>query len=207
MEIMLNSTEQHIYVFDNFFPDWLVGIIDSRMQAEPWWLGHYGDATDPNQSPIFGCDYVAAGNPTKPGYSSGKIPFVAQVVEDAIQRELPNRIPGWQYKSTWRIRANGQLPGQQTGEHADGTGFGHWSVVYHINDSDGPTTFFATNLKTKERAIREVEFKKGRLILFPSYYWHQAYAPTKNWRMTYGFVVIAKTPWDQEIWHSSATGN
>ena len=197
---MLNSNKKHIYVIDDFFPDWLVSVIDSRMQSEPWYLGHYGDATDPNQNPIFGCDYKAMGQLTKPGYSSGTMPYVVKMFEDAIQVELAKKVPGWKYSSTWRIRANGQAIGQETGAHADGTGYGHWSIVYHINDSDGPTAFFKTNLETKQREANEIEFKKGRLILFPSYYWHQAYAPTNNWRMTFGFVVIAKTPWDQEIW-------
>jgi hypothetical protein len=198
---MLNCDERFLFVIDDFLPEWLIGVIDSRMQNEPWWLGHYGDVQDISHTPIFGASYVTNGGQTGSiGNAPKEIPYVVTLLQDAVQQELPNRIPGWNYRRLFRARSNGQMPGQGTGPHTDGAGKGLWSAVYHINDSDGPTRFFRTNLETKTLDTFDVEFKKGRLTVFPSYYYHQGLAPTKNWRMSFGFIFEAKTPWDAEIW-------
>ena len=197
---MLNCDDNFLFVIDDFFPDWLVSVIDSRMQSEPWYLGHYGDVGNISHTSIFGASYVTNGGQTSFSNAPKEIPYVVTLIQDAIQRELPRRIPGWNFRRLFRARSNGQMPGQETGSHSDGAATGLWSVVYHINDSDGPTSFFKTNFETSAIEKKDIEFKKGRMIIFPSYYWHQGGAPTKGWRMTFGFIFEAQTPWDNEIW-------
>ena len=199
-KIMLNCDNRFIFVIDDFFPEWLVGVINSRMESEPWYLGHYGDVKDISQQSIFGASYLVNGGQVSLGNAPKTTPYVVTLFQDAVERELPNRIPGWQHRRLFRSRSNGQLPGQDTGAHTDGAPPGLWSLVYHINDSDGPTRFFRTNEQTSTIESQDIEFKKGRCVIFPSYYWHQGLAPTKNWRMTFGFIFEARTPWDNEIW-------
>lgn len=82
-------------------------------------------------------------------------------------------------KELSRVKANLLFPlidGQGTYHppHRDKEFDNYMSLVYYVNDSDGPTRFFDMN----GNVIQEVLPKKGRAVLFPSTFIHASSCPT-----------------------------
>ena len=53
----------------------------------------------------------------------------------------------------------------------------HYTMLYYVNDSDGPTRFFSN-----EKIIKEVEPKKGRVVIFPGHIKHSSASPIRTSR-------------------------
>lgn len=62
--------------------------------------------------------------------------------------------------------------------HIDDVAENMYSVVYYINDCDGPTYFFDNELN----CIQQVEPKKNRCVMFPSNLYHASSSPTYHKR-------------------------
>jgi hypothetical protein len=78
-------------------------------------------------------------------------------------------------------------PDQYHPPHIDTPDPNAMSLVYYVNDSDGPTRFFddAGNI------IQEVEPKKGRLAMFPSNIPHASSCPiASKQRIVVNFVIL-----------------
>ena len=73
--------------------------------------------------------------------------------------------------------------------HIDHTDPKALSMVYYINDSDGPTRFFDND----GNIIQTVQPKKGRLVLFPSNIAHASSCPIQTpRRMVINYVFLPK---------------
>jgi len=89
-----------------------------------------------------------------------------------------------------RILGNMQGIQQYAEVHTDASPTNFLSVIYHVNESMGDTTFHTGQYDVISHSIK---FKMGRLIIFPSHWWHQGLPPTKyinptnNFRISLGF--------------------
>lgn len=104
-----------------------------------------------------------------------------------------------------RILANMQGLYQYAEVHVDSSRSNFLSVIYHVNESMGDTTFHTGQYDIISHSI---PFKMGRIIIFPSHWWHQGLPPTKymnptnNFRISLGFcfenlnfIEGSLTPW------------
>ncbi len=63
----------------------------------------------------------------------------------------------------------------------------HYTMLYYVNDSDGPTRFFSN-----EEIVKEVEPKKGRVVLFNGDTYHASSSPRNHTRrmvINYNFLL------------------
>ena len=72
-----------------------------------------------------------------------------------------------------------------------------WSMLVHLNDSDGPTDFFVS--QTMPEVVLSVPFKPGRLIIFPSVYSHCGCRPTVNPRYTVNYIMGVNTKLNSRV--------
>lgn len=101
--------------------------------------------------------------------------FVYSVVK-ACQEEL-----NFQIKNINRIKTNCTIKNidfkdRHHPAHVDILNEDHYTIIYYINDSDGPTRFFSN----EGRILDEVDPKKGRAVLFKSNQLHAGTCPVKN---------------------------
>lgn len=76
--------------------------------------------------------------------------------------------------------------------------WGHeWSMLVHLNDSDGPTDFFIS--QTTQEVILSVPFKPGQLIIFPSVYSHCGRNPTANPRYSANYIMSMNTKLNNKV--------
>jgi len=70
--------------------------------------------------------------------------------------------------------------------HVDDIGKNCFSIVYYVDDSDGPTIFYDNN----QNIIKTVEPKKNRAVFFPSNLLHSSSCPKQyNRRLVVNYVV------------------
>ncbi len=63
----------------------------------------------------------------------------------------------------------------------------HTVCLYYVNDSDGPTRLYKQG--TTE-VIRQVDPKKGRILIFDGKYYHSSSNPTVNKRCIINFDIV-----------------
>tara|TARA_B100001750_G_C15183418_1_gene435199 strand:+ start:22 stop:549 length:528 start_codon:yes stop_codon:yes gene_type:complete len=97
---------------------------------------------------------------------------------------------GLEIKDLYRIRAAMFIKDQTSTEynepHIDHE-FKHYTMIYYILDSDGPTRIFSD-----EQVIEEIEPKQGRVIFFPGDTYHASSSPKKHSRrmvINYNFMI------------------
>ena len=67
------------------------------------------------------------------------------------------------------------------GPHVDYNDIPHYSAVYYINDSDGPTVLFNEKQGQDSLTIKEtIDPKPNRLLLFDGSYIHTGYSPSRH---------------------------
>jgi hypothetical protein len=67
------------------------------------------------------------------------------------------------------------------GPHIDYNDTPHYSAVYYINDSDGPTVLFNEKQGQDSLTIKEtIDPKPNRLLLFDGSYIHTGYSPSRH---------------------------
>ena len=69
--------------------------------------------------------------------------------------------------------------------HSDSESPNIWSLLYHIEGTDGATEF----ADEVGNVVHSVEFKPGRLIIFPSVYRHHGCLPTQGRRIILNAIV------------------
>jgi|TARA_B100001996_G_scaffold263530_1_gene205549 hypothetical protein len=71
----------------------------------------------------------------------------------------------------------------------------HWTIIYYVNDSDGPTIFFKQKYdghKQKLELKQKVEPRQGRFVLFDGLHYHTSSNPQYNdWRCVINFNFIS----------------
>ena len=98
---------------------------------------------------------------------------------------------GQEIKKLFRIRA-GMFIRNQTDKphesHVDRDEF-HYTMLYYVNDSDGPTNIFDYK---GEKLIQEIEPKKGRAVIFTGDTYHSSSSPRNHPNrivVNYNFLV------------------
>ena len=85
-------------------------------------------------------------------------------------------------KHLFRIRLGMFLKNQNTGqhkEHIDTPQEKHKTMIYYINDADGPTNLYD---KKGGKIIEQVEFKKGRCLVLDGTVYHSSSSPKDSER-------------------------
>ena len=72
-----------------------------------------------------------------------------------------------------------------------------WSMLVHLNNSDGATDFFIS--QTMPEVVLSVPFKPGQLIIFPSVYSHCGGIPTVNPRYTVNYIMSVDTKLNSKV--------
>tara|TARA_R100000008_G_C3531435_1_gene139506 strand:+ start:312 stop:842 length:531 start_codon:yes stop_codon:yes gene_type:complete len=99
-----------------------------------------------------------------------------------ILTEALNKI-GKRYKDLYRIRA-GMFIRNQNGvgalhsPHVD-QDYEHLTLLYYVNDSDGPTNFWRT-IDGKKQIIKQITPEKGKAVLFPFKTYHSSSCPVES---------------------------
>lgn len=65
----------------------------------------------------------------------------------------------------------------------------YWTAVLHVS-GDGPTTFYQK--ADESTLVKTVDFVPGRLIIFPSVYWHRSNIPQGDHRHTIGMTFVVR---------------
>ena len=72
-----------------------------------------------------------------------------------------------------------------------------WSMLVHLNDSDGATNFFIS--QTIPEVTLSVPFKPGQLIIFPSIYSHCGGIPTVKTRYSINYIMSIDTKLNSRV--------
>ena len=176
----------NVLIFDDMFPRYLVEEHEVQMLMYHWEYGHFTDSTKPYDK-FFGRQIfhrLQGGNQSPaPPLINNLNALISNFIVHHIDKDA-------QFLGFYRISANGQTPNMIAGAHVDTTERNHfWTAVYMVNEGDGDLIFYSGD-KEAER----VEFKKGRTVVFPSGYMHEALPPTKTkWRITIGIMFELAT--------------
>lgn len=84
--------------------------------------------------------------------------------------------------------------------HSDTTFPGTWSILYYLDGIDGPTEFSDAD----GNIVHSVEFKPGRLVVFPSIYSHRGCLPSKGKRTILNAIVRLKFNLNKQVYSASA---
>ena len=177
----------NVLIFDGMFPDYLVEEHEAQMLMYQWEYGHSTDATKPYDK-FFGRQIfhrAQGGNQAPaPPCVNNLTSLIASVIAPNIDKEA-------NYLGLYRISANGQTPNMIAGAHKDTTERNNfWTAVYMVNAADGDLVFYNDAGEEKDRA----EYKKGRTVVFPSGYMHEAEPPVNTkWRITLGIMFEIET--------------
>lgn len=74
---------------------------------------------------------------------------------------------------------------------------GKWTMLYHLDGNSGTTDFYNNAIKNK--VIKSVEFKPGRLIIFPGVYMHEGKLPTSGTRLVVNIRCEFDTKLNEDI--------
>ena len=75
--------------------------------------------------------------------------------------------------------------------------FKNISTILYINDSSGDTIFYKD--KNSDKETYRVKYKRGKMVLFPSSFVHQALAPSEEWRVSIGMMFKLKTKYNKYL--------
>lgn len=176
----------NVLIFDDMFPKYLAEEHEVQLLMYHWEYGHLTDATKPYDK-FFGRQIfhrLQGGNQApSPPFINNLTALISNFIAYHIDKDA-------NYLGLYRISANGQTPGMIAGAHVDTNERNNfWTAVYMVNDSDGDLVFHQDGNEAER-----VEFKKGRMVVFPSGYLHEAEPPSKSkWRMTIGIMFELTT--------------
>ena len=116
--------------------------------------------------------------------------LLCNLIFPVLLESLEKYKKGTNLKQLFRIRA-GMFLQNQTDElyhapHIDGE-FKHYTLLYYIMDSDGPTRLFSDG-----EVIKEIEPKKGRAVFFSGDTYHASCSPREHSRrmtLNYNFMI------------------
>lgn len=186
-----------IFVYDNLFPDYIVNSFGKKLNnSQKWEYGIQGRPGGPKDGRFF-CIWLHRPHENKINVFERDIDGVASYVHDAFASHvLPQFIPDTKISQIYRVHFNGQvsmdvpIPIHYDWEMAD-----YWTMVYYVGGVDGDTVFYDEPIgpdgeDNSFKEVYRVKFKPGRLIFFPSYYWHAALHPTEGLRTSLGISYI-----------------
>tara|TARA_B100000965_G_C19275548_1_gene619243 strand:- start:50 stop:595 length:546 start_codon:yes stop_codon:yes gene_type:complete len=131
----------------------------------------------------FSCSIFHSEMKIKNEYADLLTPLLYEVVDKCEK--------GKEIKKLFRIRA-GMFVQNQTNQaheaHVDRYDF-HYTVLYYVNDSDGPTKIFDYK---GGKVIQEIEPKKGRAVIFTGDTYHASSSPKNHNNrivVNYNFLV------------------
>lgn len=78
---------------------------------------------------------------------------------------------------------------------------GKWTMLYHLDGNSGPTDFY--NNSVKNVVVKSVEFKPGRLVIFPGIYMHRGSLPNSGTRLVVNIRCEFDTKFNTEILKNS----
>ena len=175
-----------IKVFDKVIPDGYADAIEEDLlqQEFPWY--YIDDVTNPDYGNNSGLSHVVFNHGKQP---LEYYPFLKPLVYAIAEAN------GKPLEQLFRIRI-GFLPKTDEPEYEYNTPhvdffWSHYTACYYVNDSDGPTRFYKSN--TDNTPMIDAEAKKGRILMFPACYQHQALAGTGDIRMTVNFAIRINT--------------
>ena len=111
--------------------------------------------------------------------------FTYPILLEAINKYKKGTI----IKQLYRIRGAMFVKNQTSQPHLPHIDhqYKHYTMLYYVNDSDGPTRFFSN-----EEIVKEVEPKKGRVVLFNGDTYHASSSPRNHTRrmvINYNFLL------------------
>tara|TARA_B100000941_G_scaffold218873_1_gene161611 strand:+ start:2124 stop:2765 length:642 start_codon:yes stop_codon:yes gene_type:complete len=198
-------------VIENFLPDAIQNMLEQQFQYHTEWnyvsetSGNTKEATDALDENVIECPQLChlshwGGEDNLKSF--GLTRMVLYFIEN---------LTGVMIKDVNKIKTNMNLldtrfgPDKYHPPHADHRSPEYTSMVYYINDSDGPTRFFDKTTLDRDpykdlKCVGEVHPKKGRAVLFSSALMHTGTCPQKHEnRLVINFVFKApglKLPFD-----------
>ena len=178
-----------IFVVDDIFPDFMVSsFFDKVIDSSRWKYGAQGTG-DSLYDRFFAIWIHKPHEKTNP--FDNDIGSVCYYVHKAVMsRVVPEYLPGSTPTQIYRIHFNGQTPSPSpVSIHYDWDMPDFWTMLYYVGGVDGDTIFYDEpvdengNDNTGKEVYR-VKFKPGRLIIFPSYYWHAGEPPSAGLRVS-----------------------
>ena len=169
-----------IFVLDDFLPTWLQDSIDQRLKDYKGWkisnvLSPYQVNSEQGQE--WFCTRVLYEANREPWDDAGGITTLLNeyCTREGIFRALPDA----QIKSLLRIRLNGTFKQIEVYPHEDANpeDTDLWTIIYYVNESDGGTKFYHDEGHT---LAKTVPYKKGRAVMFPAPYYHNAETPVDH---------------------------
>jgi hypothetical protein len=74
---------------------------------------------------------------------------------------------------------------------------GKWTMLYHLDGNSGTTDFYDNSIKNT--VIKSIEFKPGRLIIFPGIYRHRGSLPNSGTRLVVNIRCEFSTKLNEDI--------
>jgi len=177
---MIEVDTKQIIIIDDYFPKYFQQIIHDDLLNMEWEFKNSPYA-DFNASRMFGISlYYMNRYHRKCPDSIRK--FTEDIFNDVLQNYCNLELV--------RILANMQGLYQYAQIHTDSSETKYLSLVYHVNQSQGDTVFYEND---KNTVIKSISFKMGRMVIFPSTYYHEGLPPTQyinptnNFRMSLGY--------------------
>lgn len=196
-----------IYVYDNLFPEYLVSSFSKKLNnTKRWEYGIQGRPGGPKDGRFFSIwlhrphesfilKYAMNENQVDP--FSKDVDGIGSYVHDAfVSCALPSMIPDAKVSQIYRVHFNGQVPmNVPIPIHYDWEMPDYWTMVYYVGGKDGDTLFYDEPVgpdgeDNSFKEVHRVKFKPGRLIFFPSYYWHAALHPTEGLRTSFAISYV-----------------
>lgn len=185
-------------IFDNLLPPSLVKDLEETFSNRefPWYYTESSSGVEGQKDfnnkcvkdcPQFVHSIIEGDEDTS--YVANIIKPILYFLEEKTETEILD---------VWRIKANCLLPDNKDNTqffntpHIDHDITNYVSMVYYINDSDGPTRLYnkrAGEDFTNLELVGEVLPKKGRCVIFPSCYYHASSNPTLGRRMVLNFIL------------------
>tara|TARA_B100000427_G_scaffold308785_1_gene297270 strand:+ start:403 stop:930 length:528 start_codon:yes stop_codon:yes gene_type:complete len=148
----------------------------------PWYF--YSSITHKNIDTNSGFSHVIFGEEGRSRYYACTYPVLLEALDKYEQGLSPTGL--------FRIRA-GMFVKNQTSlphfPHIDHD-YEHNTMLYYVNDSDGPTKIFSD--KSGKKVIKEINPKKGRAVFFSGNTYHASSSPKKNSNrmiINYNFII------------------
>lgn len=184
-----NYCSSNIFVYDDVFPLWQVADHERQTNFIQWEYGHMTDSTKLDKNDRFFGRQLFHLAQNHQEAMPAMVTNVCAAIEGVLCRNIDSE---GEFRGIYRVSLNGQTKGMRPGEHVDTVEKNyHWTAVYFANDSDGGLQFYDNIKDLNPTDI--VDYKKGRIVIFPSGYAHEALAPTTPWRVSVGIMFEYKT--------------
>lgn len=169
-----------IFVLDDFLPSWLQDSLDQRLKDYKGWK--ISNVLSPfivngEQGKECFCTKVLYEANREPWDDAGGITTLLN--EYCTREGIFKALPDAQIKALLRVRLNGTFKLLPVYPHEDANPDDKdiWTIIYYVNDSDGGTNFYHDKGDT---LAKTVSYKKGRAVMFPAPYYHNAETPVDH---------------------------